>query len=63
MKKMDSVFFYYLADFHPGMGGDVLCRPNYGGVAYPFGIICSEGIFADVTGTGAAFWVYYGPRE
>ena len=35
----------------------------YGGVAYPFGIICSEGIFADVTGTGAAFWVYYGPRE
>jgi hypothetical protein len=35
---------------------------NYGGFELPIGIEIAKGIYATVSGTGAAFWVTYGVR-
>lgn len=32
----------------------------YGGFELPAGLICGNGIYADVAGIGAAFWVTFG---
>lgn len=36
---------------------------NYGGFEFPVGVEASNGIYALVSGTGAAFWVTFGPRS
>ena len=36
---------------------------SYGGFELPVGIEAANGIYADVTGTGAAFWVTYGAKS